>query len=47
MDSPLYRPVPSQVDLPAMERDILAFWREHDTFVRTLKISEGRPQWAV
>jgi isoleucyl-tRNA synthetase len=45
MDTPLYRPVPSQVDLPAMERDILAFWREHDTFARTLKLSEGRPRW--
>ena len=45
MDTPPYRPVPSQVDLPAMEREILAFWREHDTFARTLKLSEGRPQW--
>jgi isoleucyl-tRNA synthetase len=45
MDTPLYRPVPSQVDLPAMERQILAFWREHDTFARTLKLSEGRPRW--
>jgi isoleucyl-tRNA synthetase len=45
MDTPLYRPVPSQVDLPAMEREILAFWREHDTFARTLKLSEGRPRW--
>ncbi len=23
-----YRPVPAQVDLPAMEREILAFWRD-------------------
>ncbi|MBD0292510.1 MAG: isoleucine--tRNA ligase [Jiangellaceae bacterium] len=45
MDTPLYRTVPSQVDLPAMERDVLAFWREHDTFARTLKTSAGRPQW--
>src|ERR687897_2506929 len=45
MEMPLYRPVPSQVDLPAMEREILAFWREHDTFPRTLKLSEGRPRW--
>jgi isoleucyl-tRNA synthetase len=42
---PLYRPVPTQVDLPAMEREILAFWHEHDVFARTLKLSEGRPQW--
>jgi isoleucyl-tRNA synthetase len=45
MDTSLYRPVRSQVDLPAMEREILAFWREHDTFARTLKLSEGRPRW--
>jgi isoleucyl-tRNA synthetase len=44
MDS-LYRPVPTQVDLPAMEREILAFWHEHDVFARTLKLTEGRPQW--
>jgi isoleucyl-tRNA synthetase len=42
---PLYRPVPTQVDLPAMERDIIAFWREHDIFSQTLKASEGLPQW--
>jgi isoleucyl-tRNA synthetase len=45
MDTPHYRPVPSRVDLPAMDREILAFWREHDTFARTLKLSAGRRQW--
>jgi len=45
MDTPQYRTVPTQVDLPAMEREILAFWREHDTFARTLRINEGRPRW--
>ncbi len=45
MDTLQYRTVPTQVDLPAMEREILAFWREHDTFARTLRISEGRPRW--
>ena len=45
MDTPHYRPVPSRVDLPAMDRGILAFWREHDTFARTLKLSAGRRQW--
>ena len=43
--APVYRPVPTQVDLPAMEREILAFWHDHDIFARTLKLSEGRPQW--
>ena len=45
MDTPQYRTVPTQVDLPAMEREILAFWREHDTFACTLKATTGRPQW--
>jgi isoleucyl-tRNA synthetase len=53
MDSPdqpqqgpqLYNPVPNQVDLPAMERDIIAFWRDRDIFAQTLKASEGLPQW--
>ena len=45
MDTPQYRTVPTQVDLPAMERGVLAFWREHDTFARTLKATAGRPQW--
>ncbi|PSL04213.1 isoleucyl-tRNA synthetase [Haloactinopolyspora alba] len=40
-----YRPLPAQVDLPAMEHDVLAFWRDNDVFARTLKSSEGNPQW--
>jgi isoleucyl-tRNA synthetase len=44
-DQPRYRPVPNQVDLPAMEREIIAFWRENDVFSQTLKASEGSPAW--
>jgi len=40
-----YRPVPPQVDLPAMEREILDFWREHDTFARSLAQTEGGEPW--
>ncbi|SDU75832.1 isoleucine--tRNA ligase [Jiangella alkaliphila] len=40
-----YREVPAQVDLPALEHDVLAFWRDNDVFAQTLKNSEGRPQW--
>ena len=32
----MYRPVPPQVDLPALEHEVLAFWREHDVFARSL-----------
>jgi isoleucyl-tRNA synthetase len=40
-----YRHVPAQVDLPALEHDVLDFWRENKTFTRSLEQSEGRPEW--
>ncbi|MGW8849655.1 isoleucine--tRNA ligase [Streptomyces xiamenensis] len=40
-----YRPVPAQVDLPALEHAVLDFWRENKTFNRTLEQSQGRPEW--
>ncbi len=42
---PQYRPVPAQVDLPALEHAVLDFWRESKTFAKTLQQSEGRPEW--
>jgi isoleucyl-tRNA synthetase len=42
---PRYRAVPAQVDLPALEHGILAFWDEQKVFQRTLEQSEGRPEW--
>jgi isoleucyl-tRNA synthetase len=41
----MYRQVPTHVDLPAMEREILDFWAEEDVFHRSLAASEGRPLW--
>lgn len=41
----MYRPVPAQVDLPAMEHDVLAFWREHEIFDRTLERTAEGPRW--
>ncbi|QKV95489.1 isoleucine--tRNA ligase [Streptomyces sp. NA02950] len=41
----LYRQVPAQVDLPALEHAVLDFWRENKIFARTLAQSEGRPEW--
>ncbi len=39
-----FRAVPPQVDLPAMERDVLALWAEHDTFARSLEqTADGEP----
>ncbi len=40
-----YRAVPPQVDLPAMERDILAFWHENDTFATSLEQTAGGKPW--
>ncbi len=41
----MYRPVPSQVDLPAVEHEVLALWAERDVFARSLAASAGRPLW--
>ena len=39
-----YRPLPPQVDLPAMEREVLAFWHENDTFAASLEqTADGEP----
>jgi isoleucyl-tRNA synthetase len=40
-----YHPVPSQVDLPAMEREILELWRGQDTFAKSLAAHEDAPVW--
>ncbi len=40
-----YRVVPPQVDLPAMEREILAFWRDHHTFRTSLEQTSEGPRW--
>jgi isoleucyl-tRNA synthetase len=40
-----YRPVPAHVDLPGMDREIIAFWNQHSIFARTLEQSAGRQQW--
>ena len=40
-----YRPVPPQVDLPAMEREILDLWDAQDTFAKSLEATRGGPTW--
>jgi isoleucyl-tRNA synthetase len=44
-DESQYRPVPAQVDLPALEHQVLDFWRENKTFARSMEESQGRPEW--
>nr|WP_296068764.1 isoleucine--tRNA ligase [uncultured Actinoplanes sp.] len=41
----MYRPVPAQVDLPALDHEILGFWKDNDVFGRSLEQSRGRPEW--
>ena len=33
----MYRSVPAQVDLPALDREILHFWRANSVFARSLE----------
>ncbi|MEV0399098.1 isoleucine--tRNA ligase [Actinoallomurus sp. NPDC050550] len=39
------RTLPAQVDLPALERDVLARWRQGKVFQRSLDQTEAGPQW--
>ncbi|MEV0429333.1 isoleucine--tRNA ligase [Micromonospora sp. NPDC050495] len=41
----MYRSVAAQVDLPALDHEILRFWRANDIFARSLEQSQGRPEW--
>ncbi|MFI7060765.1 isoleucine--tRNA ligase [Kribbella sp. NPDC050124] len=40
-----WRQVPAQVDFPALEREVLAHWDEHDTFAKSLEQSAGGKPW--
>jgi isoleucyl-tRNA synthetase len=40
-----YNPVPPQVDLPAMEREILALWERQDTFAASVEARRDAPAW--
>ncbi len=42
-----YERLDTTVDLPAMERDILAFWREHSVFTRSLDQTVDGPTWTA
>ena len=40
-----FEPLPSEVDLPAIEREMLARWQETEVFRRSLARTEGNPTW--
>src|SRR3977135_3051624 len=39
------RAVDPRQELPALELDVLARWRERDVFAQSLRRREGAPQW--
>jgi isoleucyl-tRNA synthetase len=42
---PGFEPLPAQVDLPALEHEILARWQDAGIFERSLKQTAGGPAW--
>jgi isoleucyl-tRNA synthetase len=40
-----YRPVGPKVDFPALEEEILEFWRTARIFDKSLEATRGRPEW--
>jgi len=41
----MFSPVDNQVSFPEVERDVLAFWREHGTFKKSLDLRRGSDQF--
>ncbi len=42
---PTYPVIPPAVDLPLLEHEILAFWRDNDTFAQSLRDRADAPRW--
>ncbi len=40
-----YEALPPQVDLPALDHEMLSFWRSNDVFTRSLAHERMRPAW--
>ncbi|WP_084956630.1 isoleucine--tRNA ligase [Thermoactinospora rubra] len=40
-----FRSLPAQVDLPALEREVLERWRDGKIFERSIEQNEGNPTW--
>ncbi|HZP49833.1 class I tRNA ligase family protein, partial [Actinocrinis sp.] len=41
----MYRQVPAQVDLVAMEHEVLGFWRDHSVFRKSVEATADGPRW--
>ena len=44
-DQSPYTPLPSRVELPAVDHEVLAFWREQDIFARSVDRTASGPEW--
>jgi isoleucyl-tRNA synthetase len=44
-DQSPYTPLPPRVDLPTVDQQVLALWRERDIFARSVAQSVGGPEW--
>jgi len=40
-----YRDVPAKIDLPAMEHDVLSFWKDNDIFHKSMARTSEGPRW--
>jgi isoleucyl-tRNA synthetase len=40
-----YRPVPPQVDLPALEREVLELWERQQTFAQSIELTRDGEPW--
>jgi isoleucyl-tRNA synthetase len=41
----VYRDVPAKIDLPAMEHDVLSFWKDNDIFSKSMARTSDGPRW--
>ena len=41
-----YEQIDGKVDIPALERDVQAFWKENGTFQKRVEMQSGRPIWS-
>ncbi|RPJ36768.1 MAG: isoleucine--tRNA ligase, partial [Chloroflexi bacterium] len=41
-----FRDVPNRVDFPTQERELLAFWKEHQSFQKMRDLHKGEPHWS-
>jgi len=42
----MFKPVPTQVDFPALEREVLQFWADTQAFSKRVELNAGKPRWS-